>query len=171
MGNEGWNTTLRPPSSPGSARTIEIVSLDDVLEAEPDFRDARILKIDAEGYDLRILRGASSFLEHARPTLIFEYNRGNLDPLGDDGLSIFVYLRERGYDALLLYDPYGRLVLSCSTADTSLLEDLHAYANGRSGRVAYFDIVAFHAERSLLSRSFIGAERTRQAKISSAAQP
>ena len=50
---------------------------------------------------MRVLKGSQNVLKTGRPVVIFEYNRENLNPLGEDGLSSFVHLKDHGYRSVL----------------------------------------------------------------------
>ena len=61
------------------------------------FKDVDFIKIDAEGYELQILRGAIETLQRCRPTLIVEqkpYNGRRYGPEGDHGA--LTYLKRLG---------------------------------------------------------------------------
>jgi hypothetical protein len=51
------------------AGTIACVRLDDVLANEPEID---VIKIDVEGWELEVLRGAGSLIRHHRPLLYVE---------------------------------------------------------------------------------------------------
>jgi FkbM family methyltransferase len=59
--------------SPVSAvESIELTSLDDWLESSPPQRPIRLIKIDAEGQEMNILRGAEKLLEKHSPLILYE---------------------------------------------------------------------------------------------------
>ena len=89
---------------PSCFDSISIQTLDDLLKDYPKFRHSKILKIDTDGFDLKILRGADNFLSEAKPVLFFEYSPFLLSQQQEDGLSIFPYLQSKGYKNLLIYD-------------------------------------------------------------------
>jgi FkbM family methyltransferase len=53
--------------------TVDMVRLDDVL---PPGYDLRLIKIDVEGAELEVLRGAIGIVERCRPYIIFEHGNG-----------------------------------------------------------------------------------------------
>lgn len=70
-------------------------------------QDIRFVKIDCEGYDKQILRGARSILEQIQPTLFVEWFAW-FTPADDDDL--FAAIAEIGYRALdpLSFEPVDR---------------------------------------------------------------
>lgn len=162
LDKQGWNTTIIP-SSNGTSFAVELVSLDDLLMSE-GLTDYKILKIDAEGFDCRILRGALTYLQNERPVLTFEYNRDNMKRIGETGLSTLKMLSDIGYETCLFYDNEGRLLLSTILTAVDLIHDLHHYADGSNGAIYYYDICAFHNEDNDIASKFVASERLRLAE-------
>jgi hypothetical protein len=51
------------------------MTLDTVLsEKHPSFGDIGLLKVDVEGYELSVLRGARNMLSQKRPDIFYEFN-------------------------------------------------------------------------------------------------
>ncbi len=132
----------------GSQNTIEIKKLLNILEDYPSFLQSKMLKIDTDGFDNNIIRGAEIFISKIKPVIFFEYSPWHLTQQGDDGLSIFDYLRNHNYFDLLIYDNLGYLMLSATTNDSNLLKDLHLYFLKFLSRTKerYCDICVFHKE-------------------------
>lgn len=66
-----WNSLLNSGHhSTGSEETVEVVSLDIFLEKE-NIHHIDILKIDAEGFDLEVLKGGKNFLSYASDAYIY----------------------------------------------------------------------------------------------------
>ena len=160
MAKAGWNTTFELPAAGSEGTTVRLMAFDEFIQAHPARSLIRMFKCDAEGYDLRILRGARAFLRDVKPVLLFEYNRENLDPLGEDGISTLELLRQIGYDSALVYDNKGRLLLKCSFRDKSLLLDLHEYSDGKTGMINYYDIITWHQDDNPWMSKFATNETT-----------
>jgi FkbM family methyltransferase len=67
-------------------------------------RDARVsvIKIDVEGYELHVLRGARQLMAKDRPVIFGEFNRIWLDERGEDLLSFLDEIRASGYEVLVV---------------------------------------------------------------------
>jgi len=128
-----------------STQTIEIQKLSDSIKQYPLFEKAKLLKIDTDGFDCKIIRGSLEFLDQARPIIFFEYDPFFLNKQEDDGLSIFTTLSKIGYEKLLIYDNFGYLLLSLSINNLDLLKEIHLYFSGRKSYF-YCDICVFHTE-------------------------
>jgi FkbM family methyltransferase len=79
----------------GRARELdcETVRLDDVLEGSPG--KVALVKVDVEGHELSVFRGAERILERDRPALLFECEARHLG--GNAPAGVFAFLAERGY--------------------------------------------------------------------------
>jgi FkbM family methyltransferase len=157
----GWNSTLVTDNI-SDPKQISLDTLDRVVSTWEALPRLRFIKCDAEGFDVRILFGARATLTTRRPVLLFEYNRDAMALTGEPGFRVFSYLREVGYSRVLFYDHRGRFLCAATLEDTTLLCDLHDYADGRRGEVCYYDVVAFHASDDSLSVGFIDEERRRR---------
>jgi FkbM family methyltransferase len=157
----GWNSTLVDEDRMSPGEVIQFVTLDEGLK-DLDLRRVRLLKVDTEGFDGRVLRGARGILSGSRPVVLFEYNRENMNAIGEDGNKIFSYLKEHGYYSLLFWDNSSRFMLGAKINDSDLISDLHDYVNytdGKLGCVYYLDVCAFHREDEDLAETVLAGER------------
>lgn len=129
----------------GLQNVIQTKTLSALLENYPLFSHSKMLKIDTDGFDNKILRGSVDFLKVAKPVIFFEYDPFFLSQQHDDGLSIFNILSQVGYANLLIYENNGELLVSADVDNTRLLEDINHYYTGRNS-IRYCDICAFHEE-------------------------
>lgn len=157
---QGWNMTIIPSRNGGSTM-LQLTSLDDFLASSKDSRNYKILKIDTEGFDCRIIRGGLHYLRVTKPVIVFEYNRDNMTRIGEIGIDTLSILREIGYERILFYDPLGRLVASTTLSNVALINDLHQYANGKDGSIYYYNLCLFHGDDEDLASRFEEAERAR----------
>lgn len=56
-----------------------------------------LLKIDVDGYEMKVLRGATETLERFRPTILVELDEKSLAPQGDSVRSAVEFLEARGF--------------------------------------------------------------------------
>ena len=75
---------------PGS--DISLVALD-----RYDLDRCKLIKVDAEGFELSVLKGAWRTIKRCRPVLVLEINREALDRNGVDPMDIHDWLTRRGY--------------------------------------------------------------------------
>lgn len=86
------------PSKDGSQLTeirVPIRRLDDVIGGEA----VDVIKIDVEGAELAVLRGAATMIARDRPTIMFESGPGEVG--GYSKVAIWEWLDHAGYDVLV----------------------------------------------------------------------
>src|SRR5690606_18768586 len=93
--------------APQGSSVVEVVTLDQFL---PEGLDVSLIKIDVEGFEPAVLRGAASLLARTRPALVVEFN-----------------ISSYGWDDLLGAIPYPVQVFHISPAAGA---ELRPVANG-----------------------------------------
>lgn len=130
-----------------SSRIVQFMKLREILEAHPLFSRAKMIKVDTDGLDCRILRSDLELLERLKAVLFFEYDPYLFGRFHDDGFQVFQALCNIGYDRLMVYENNGEYLLTTRLTEAQLLEDLHVFYSGRAG-ARYMDVCAFHDEDS-----------------------
>jgi FkbM family methyltransferase len=107
--NESVTMEIRTPSNRGGNRIapkessatcmVEIVRLDDFSPAQKLDR-IDLVKIDVEGYELNVLRGAEYLLKKHKPILFIELDDNNLKDQGDSASALINFLYEMGYQQI-----------------------------------------------------------------------
>lgn len=155
---QSWNATLVPDILKGS-QEVELISLDDFLDGIANNGSVRILKVDTEGFDARIMRGGHIYIQACHPVILFEYDCRSQRALGENGLDALALLARWGYEHAMFYDWLGRLMVSVGLRETEMLEQLHEYADGREVCIHYYDVCLFHQDDADLAMAFIQGER------------
>jgi len=109
----GWSGLKHRPTPDGDATRTELIEvtverLDDAL---PEDYVPTLIKIDVEGAELGVLRGARATLATHRPLLVFEHGLGSADHYGTAPEDVHDLLAEElGYRVFDLQGggPYGR---------------------------------------------------------------
>ncbi|WP_104732499.1 FkbM family methyltransferase [Helicobacter salomonis] len=105
------------------------------------------IKIDTDGFDFKIIRGAEQTLQKFKPALFFEWDHTCLSAQGEVSTGIFPLLNKFGYEQLIIFDNYGNLVCTLSSKDIlnlSLLMDYTRYS--QQNLVPFFDVLAIHKD-------------------------
>ena len=155
----GWNMTIKPGETP-SARQMSITSLDDFILTQPNVDNFKLLKIDTEGFDCSIIRGAKKFLQRVSPVITFEFNRENMDVINEPGIDTLVMLADLGYSRIAFHDAHGRFLCTTSLDNRELIKDLYDYADGNPGRgIYYYDLTVFSKSDGDVASAFLEKER------------
>lgn len=121
-GNIGWNTMVPGLLEGDAARSrhrVPIQRLDEYL-AQRRITNVALLKVDAEGFELPVLRGASGFLELARPlpAILCEVAPGAYPLLGGHVSDLFDLLGRFGYSGFDV-EHHSRLIRAGAVTDTT----------------------------------------------------
>ena len=90
--NRGRASLLRHSYLTGSVTTVPVVTIDEVCPGP-----VALIKIDVEGHEAAVVRGAAAKIDRYSPAIIFEYAPKLLH---DASQSPFGWLADRGYELL-----------------------------------------------------------------------
>ena len=122
---------VRIESTGGTARVLEDPNgfaitkktLDEILTEHPQFEDFNFLKLDTDGSDFDILRGARKSIAVSLPIILMEYDVfGNVNYV-DDALDAIVSLAKVGYSTVIVYDNFGNYFCSFPADNPSSFVD------------------------------------------------
>lgn len=94
--NQGMNQIVPDSVDDGEGADIRIVSLDRFV-SEKSIDRIDLIKIDVEGYEAQVLKGAEMVLKKYRPTLYVEIDQRNLIQHNAQAQEIFDRLHQYGY--------------------------------------------------------------------------
>lgn len=126
-----------------SSRTM---SLDSLIAKHPLYSNARLLKIDTDGYDFQIITESAGVLRHIQPIVFFECAPFENTDGVQQSLQCFQSLVSSGYSKFIVYDNHGNYLVHLTASEFEKFKDLIAYLclNHKYGSsVYYFDICAF----------------------------
>ena len=158
MEKTGWNNTIIPDAA--GTEQISFKSLDDVI-ANSGFNGAEIklLKVDVEGFDTIVLRGATAIIDKHKPVLFFEYNRENMKAIKEDGLSTVLSFSRYNYNKIVFFDHKGTLVLATEMKNEEEITYLHEYISSTKNLMGYYDICIFHEADNAVAVDFLQQEK------------
>lgn len=112
-GHEGQNTLgdFAHPVHQEGTQTIPLIRLDSYFDGHPIDR-IDLIKIDVEGAEERVLRGASQTLDRFRPVLLMEMNDRSLQMQGSSCHRVASLLQSTGYCIYSFDAATGRLAPS-----------------------------------------------------------
>ena len=82
----------------GSGIAVAVHTLDDLVGP----RGASLIKIDVEGAELDVLRGATSLMSGPNPPVLLFESVGHAGAFGHSDVDVLTFVREHGYHVLLL---------------------------------------------------------------------
>ena len=153
----GWNTTIIPEET--GNRQIIFNTLDEIITSGGFAkRQLKLLKVDVEGFDTIVLRGATEVILLHKPVLFFEYNRKNMKVINEDGLSTILSFEKFGYNKIIFFDHKGNLVLASDMQNTEVIIYMHNYISSEKNLLAYYDICIFHKADTETAAAFLSQE-------------
>jgi FkbM family methyltransferase len=114
---------------------VEAVSVDAVLAGHPGL-DVSLIKVDVQGGELRVLRGAREAIARARPALFVEFHEPSLAASGTTSAELLGELQAMGYAPRVLdhgWSPVGAKALFARMRDRGYLDVLFLPLDGASG--------------------------------------
>jgi FkbM family methyltransferase len=105
-----------------------VITLDSYVQDNLPDRRIRLIKLDVEGYELTVLKGASSVLDQMRPDLIVEFNPRTSAAAGYTQQELMDFLVQRGYSLQLLTVKSGQAPVLHSISQLSDKHSTNVYA-------------------------------------------
>jgi FkbM family methyltransferase len=106
VGNHGYNQLSRQREN---RQVVAVTTLDSHF-AKTGVRAPKLIKIDAEGCELSVLRGAQSLLSKRVPYVICEVNHFALEQMGTSEAELRAYMASHGYETNALNPETGEIV-------------------------------------------------------------
>jgi FkbM family methyltransferase len=158
ISNDG---TLKIVSKNEHIDPIKIITLDSFLYSHPEFIKSKLLKIDTDGFDVKILKGAKNYISNTKPIIFFEYDSRLLNEQGDSALQSLYELETIGYDNIIYYDNYGQFILMTQLSNHNIINQLDQYIGNEKSGVLYYDVCLFHNEDEDIAKEFFIKETHR----------
>jgi len=140
-----------------SDKGVKQLSLDDILQLNPAFAGAKLFKIDTDGYDSLIIKGATNYIQRAHPVLFFEYDPFLWEKNDPKYNEIFDLFKANGYKYILFYMSYGDFIAGIDMQDEQLLRQFLHYFAGRRGAF-YGDLCVIHESDADIFKSLCEKE-------------
>ena len=155
-------TTYRISSVRGTAQfeasesrdglALETKCLDSIVEQFAEFKACNFFKIDTDGYDFEVMRGARGLIATAKPAVFFECDVfGNANYLADIQQALR-FFADTGYKHALVYDNFGYLFSQIQLSSPSDFPQALFYQ--MASRHCYFDILVMRDAREFLKQEF-----------------
>lgn len=107
-GRDAWNSLV--PAEGMQREIIETFRLDDLMNDEKlELPHPDIIKIDVEGWEIHVLRGAAETLKKYKPVLLIEFTASNLEAAGASCAELASELTKLGY-SIHEYEPVKRML-------------------------------------------------------------
>ncbi len=117
---------------------FQTVTVDTLLIENPEFSGLNLIKVDTDGNDFAVLRGAKQALL-SQPVVLFECDVFRNAHYVEDCLEILALFRDTGYKSMLLYEKFGYPMGCFKLDDLAHFKKLLFYQLTK--KYIYFDIL------------------------------
>jgi hypothetical protein len=109
--------------SAATGAKTSLQALDTVLE-DPRYRDLpwNLLKLDTDGYDFLIMKGAARLFDRRAPAIFFEFVPEIFEKQGEDPMAALAWLAERGYSRFTVFTNFGEKLLTADAKFTDAVK-------------------------------------------------
>jgi len=94
---------------------VDLISIDELVQ-EKNISKVGFIKIDAEGAEYAVLKGATNTIEKQRPKMILALHPSSIKNFGDSLEGIFDFISQKNYRVLLNNDELDKAIF-CSKTD------------------------------------------------------
>lgn len=140
--------TARFVSDAAAITEMKTVRLDTLLKELPEFKDCNFLRVDTDGHDFEVLRGARELIKSAMPEILFECDVFDNSKYVEDTLEALRFFAGAGYVDALVYDNLGYLFCHLKLSDVSQVPQMLFYQ--LINRQFYFDVLLLRDARAFL---------------------
>lgn len=107
----GWSSLVADSvRNPGEPIKVPVRRLDDVMAETAPARRVGLMKIDVEGFEVQVFRGAWEILERDLPIVFTEFAPNRIARAGEDAQGLLERLFALGYQARLIDEKNAQLV-------------------------------------------------------------
>lgn len=149
--SKGTATVL---SNKGNANNKEqkMDTLDNIIFAHDKFKNANLLKVDTDGFDFKVLKGASEFLRSKKPFVLFECDDFNEPNFIEEAYNQIKAFAEMGYLGFIVYDNFGVMIGHFNFSEKDMLNFKNLLQFKLiSHYFYYFDVLVYTQEDKLFS--------------------
>jgi FkbM family methyltransferase len=140
--------------NPGG-KEFQTITIDDLLIEHPEFIGLNLIKIDTDGNDFAVIKGARQTL-FSQPVVMFECDVFGNTHYVEDCLEALALFNTAGYQSMLVYEKFGYPMGRFKLDDLAHFKELLFYQLTK--KYIYFDILLMKEEELLpfyaLEKSF-----------------
>lgn len=142
---ENGTSRLENSNENNKGENIKLKSLDKIIEENPSFKKANILKIDTDGFEINVLKSGAGFLKETKPIIYFEFDPEFYSINNKEPLYVFDFLFSLGYKEALFYDNFGVPINIIDVSNKNEIEKLVNLIDKK--KIYYYDVLIFHSSK------------------------
>ncbi len=143
--------------------TFSVTTYDEMIGSNSDLPEPRLVKIDTDGFDFKIIMTSLCALSKNKPILFFEFDP-SFSPINEkhEATKTLNCLNEVGYVHYIIFDNFGNYMVSFSGNQLNIFSDLLFYleqSRYNGGGINYLDICCFSADDQDIFARFVADEQ------------
>jgi FkbM family methyltransferase len=172
--NENWNVVTANGTSYiqreektlpefDRAESFAVTTYNEIVKENSDLPDVRLIKIDTDGFDFKIIQASIDDLSEQRPILFFEFDPSFLSAKEKhEAIKTLNFLCQIGYINYIIFDNFGNYLMSFCGVPAEFFSDLMCYLEQtikNGGGINYFDICCLAGSDKDIFNVFVQQER------------
>lgn len=149
------NGTASLVKNSDSSRRIKFKTVDKIVDEHFEGKSVDLLKVDTDGFDYKVIRGAIETIKKDKPYVLFELDKHFLMMNNDEPMSIFELFESCSYSSFIAYDNFGYIIGQFEIGDKDCVEKLIDYFFSKR---LYMDILMI-ADRSMVDTIYYNEEK------------
>lgn len=137
-------STATVDQNSASGEQVNFFTLDEIMKKHSEFSSIDFIKVDTDGFDYKVLRGATEILKNQQPLVFFELDKSLLLKNREDIMSIFDLFSSNYYDNFILYDNYGFLIGIFDFTELHIVKNIIDYLYNKK---MYLDVLMVKNEK------------------------
>ncbi|MCC7304164.1 FkbM family methyltransferase [bacterium] len=154
--SDGTAKLLKKKENALEREGVNLKKLDSILAQQPTFKNANLLKIDTDGFETEVLRGATTFLHECSALVFFEFTPSAYIANKNNPLEVFRILASHGYKNALFYDNFGKPRIIITITDEKRILELIEKIDRNT--IYYYDVLAWKEGNDSKYREVIDSE-------------
>ena len=131
-----------------TGQKFEERTLEHIVASYPDFQNCNLIKIDTDGHDFEVIRGAASLIRQKHPTIFFEAAPMSNVNFVEECVDTLKFFAEAGYQSFFAYDNFGHFVGQFSLTDLDVFIKIITFQ--LASRLFFIDILIMSEEDARL---------------------
>jgi FkbM family methyltransferase len=157
--------TARFEKADSSGQSFQTNQLDTIVTQFPGFARCNFLKIDTDGHDFDILRGARNLIAEAKPAILFECEMRDNPNYVEDAFEAMKFFAAAGYRYALVYDNDGELFSLLNLDSTAFFPQMLFYQ--LTGHKCNFDVLVMQDAEIFIQKElefFVNAVSSKESR-------
>ncbi|MDR1792460.1 MAG: FkbM family methyltransferase [Bacteroidales bacterium] len=122
----------------------EADTLDNIINKFPEFKKCNLLKIDTDGFEIMVLKGANELLSIQHPIIYFEFSPSLYMRNGQTPMELLHLLIQNNYHKALFYNNYGESLGLFDLSNEEKMAEFIGRVSQKNADCTHYDILCIN---------------------------